>query len=531
MGQLAALWDRARSFFSAAAPPAVAAGMGGLTFDLPLFEPPAAAPAVDRRAEATEATAGRVKRAKEAMMAIGAGFGLDTDDDQYRRLTSGAKFQRRDLTPLQQDRMLEVTWYLWEQNPFARRLVTLMTDLILGEGIEVAAKDDRLKNQIDLTWKHPSNTLGTRIREFHNFLSLAGELFLPVVPNPITGRPVLGFIDPYQVKFITPDPNNVLIPDSFTLKGDATSGGIDGKTYKIMRVNPATNRLEGDAFFFAINKLPNSLRGRSDLLPLADWLDLYDQYMFGEVQRLNLLSAFVWDLEIDTTDDNVIKEKAANFPNPRPGMLYAHNSKEKLEARTPSLNATDRSEVARLLRLHIAGTMGFPLSYLGDANSNKATAEAQNDVMMKTPAARQKEFAAMIGILVEFIIQSTTAANPILYTGADPGWSIRMPEIAAKDIARVSASLSQVAAANDIALANGTLSRYAATVIQLSLVKHLGVQDLEPQQVMDAADKDAEDRQAKFDDQQQALAATTRRSGRGNPPPPAVDGSLDAEAA
>jgi hypothetical protein len=61
--------------------------------------------------------------------------------------------------------------------------------------------------------------------------------------------------------------------------------------------------MEGEVFYFAINKLPNSLRGRSDLMALADWLDLYDQYLFSEVERLHLLSAFVWDYKIEGATD------------------------------------------------------------------------------------------------------------------------------------------------------------------------------------------------------------------------------------
>jgi hypothetical protein len=44
-----------------------------------------------------------------------------------------------------------------------------------------------------------------------------------------------------------------------------------------------------------------------------------------------------------------------------------------------------------MLRVHIAGAFGFPLSYLGEMDSNRATIEGQNDILLKTPARRQKE--------------------------------------------------------------------------------------------------------------------------------------------
>jgi hypothetical protein len=131
------LWDRFGSMFrgrrvQSALVPALA---GGVDFDLPLHgDPPA-----DNPQPQTHDLAERREAAKEAigMGSFGAGLGLDPDDYKYRRLTGNTGQQRRDLTPLQQDRMLEICWYLWEQNAFARRLITLMTDLILADGVTV----------------------------------------------------------------------------------------------------------------------------------------------------------------------------------------------------------------------------------------------------------------------------------------------------------------------------------------------------------------------------------------------------------
>lgn len=488
-----------------------------------------------RREAVGLAVAERKQQAQEAIGigSFGAGLGLDGDDYQYRRLTgSGQNSQRRDLTPLQQDRMLEICWYLWEQNAFARRLVTLMTDLILGDGITVEATDERIQEVIDQVWNHRVNILKERNPEFHNSLSVNGELALTVAVNPITGIPQLGFIDPYQIKNVETVPDNVLIPDVLVLKSGA---GQDERRLKIVRENPATGLLEGDVIFRGINKLPNSLRGRSDLSTLADWLDLYDNYMFAEVERLNLLSAFVWDYKIDGADPIVIADKLKKFPKPRPGQIFAHNEKESLDARTPDLKAADRSEAGRMLRVHIAGAFGFPLSYLGEGDSNRATIEGQNDVLMKTPARRQKEFASIIDMVIRFTIEQTTTKNPALFRDASPAYRIRMPEIAAKDIARAGAVLTSVVTAMDTAMANSTASRQLAATVLVAMLKQLGV-DADTQEVLDQADTDAEERQADSDTQQAILAAAKVAKGFSNPPvpdpsegPAAVDAHASAD--
>ena len=253
------------------------------------------------------------------------------------------------------------------------------------------------------------NKLDQNIRSFYNSLSVNGELALPVAPNPISGISRLGFIDPSRIKDIVPLPDNILVPDFMVLKA---APGQTEQRLKIVREDPMTGKLQGEVFFFEINALPNGLRGRSDLGPVADWLDLYDQFMFGELERVNLLSNFVWDWKIEGADDNKVREKLKTFPKPRPGQVFAHNEKETLEAVTPDLKAGDRSEVARMLRVHIAGSMGYPLSYLGETDSNRATIEGQNDVLLKTPAARQREFAAMVDQIVRWGIENARGRSP-----------------------------------------------------------------------------------------------------------------------
>jgi hypothetical protein len=515
------LLDRVRSVFGGRLQlqPAVADGLN--LADLPLQPDPDAGVHVRREAATTAVAQRRADAQRQEAIGIGSfgsGLGLDGDDYQYRRLTGNSNQQRRDLTPLQQDRMLEIVWYLWEQNAFARRLITLMSDLILADGITVEAVDSRIQDQVNLAWDHRVNQLSARVTEFHNALSVNGELIIPVALNPINGVPTIGFIDPYQVKAIESVPDNVLIPDVIVLKAAA---GTEEKRLKIIREDPLTGRLEGEAFYLGINKLPNSLRGRSDLSTLADWLDLYDTYLFAEVERLHLLSAFVWDYKIEGADEPAIRKKVKDFPRPKPGTVFAHNEKESLSAQTPDLKAADRSEAGRMLRVHIAGSFGFPLSYLGEIDSNKSTIEGQNDILLKTPARRQKEFAGLIDQIVRFTIEQGVGKNRILFQDANPQYRIRMPEIAAKDIARAGTVLTSVITAMDTAMANRTASRQLAVTVLVAMLKQLGI-EADPSEVMDQADEDDQENQDRADDMQARLAAKNP-----NPPVPGDDPTDD----
>ncbi len=472
----------------------------------------------------TQRTEALAKSHQEGIIGLNLGLGIDPDDHNFRRLTNGAKLFTRDLSPLSHDRQLEVAWYLHEQNPFAHRLITLMTDLIIGDGVqvEVLADDSRIQEVVKTFWHR--NQLAKLLRTFYMSNALNGELVLPVAPNPVSGNPVLGYLDSAQVKQAKTLPDNVLVIDQLLLKGTGIS---DGQTLKVIRENPGTGQLEGDVFFHRINALPNSTRGRSDLMPLADWLDLYDQFMFAEVERVNLLSAFAWDYKIEgASDEKTIQDKLRKLPKLKPGAVFAHNEKESLEARTPKLDAGDRSEVARLLRVHIAGSMGFPVSYLGDIESNRATIEGQNDILLKTPAARQKEFAGLLDLMVRFAIEQATGKNPILFRDATPFYKITMPEIAAKDIARAATALTAAAAAMDTGLANRTISRKLAVRVTTSLLKQLGI-EADPQAVADEIEEDDQERQETADLLQADMARRGllpgKSGGQANPPSPNPD--------
>lgn len=469
-----------------------------------------AEPVEDYGLELRRDTTAAVLERREAVMSLPT-VSSDADDPLYRQAGGPQRFARRDLSPISQDRMIEICWNLLETNPFAKRLIELMTDLIVGEGVRATAKDEKTNDIVQRTWNHPVNRLGTRTRELYKGFSVTGELCLPTARNPITGIPQIGYIDPGQIARVHTRIDNVLVPEFVELK--ATPGQTEGAKLKIIQEDPISGRLEGDCFYFRTNALPNSARGRSDLLTLADWLDLYDQLMFAEVERVKLFSSFVYDLQVQGGDAEKIEEAKRALMvggmSPASGSVFGHNEKVTLEAITPDLKATDRSEVGKMLAIHMAGAIGFPVSWLGFTDSNRATIEGQNDISLKTPAARQKEFAGYLGQILRYAIEGATTANRALYRdvqGVD--FSIEMPEIAAKDIARVGTVLAGVVSAMDTAMANATMSRRASALVITSLIRHLGV-DLDVEEVLREADQEKAERQEADDERAALLAQAT----------------------
>lgn len=503
------LWDRARTWWttrgSSNPRAALIPAPVDLLADLPL-----------RRTEATAAVVAATAIVEEAYLAP-AGALIDNDDWQYRRVAGGQRFLTRDLHPIAQEKMLQIAWWLIESNPLAKRLIGLMTDLVIGEGVQPTAKDEDLADILTRTWTHPVNRLGERLRSLYTALRLNGELILPVARNPVSGIPVLGYLDPLQLARPVVDPDNALEIDALVLK--STAGAAEGARLQVVRENPETGKLEGDVFYFRVNSLPNASRGRSDLLALADWIDMHAQQMWAHVEGSKLRSAFVYDLLMKKASPQEVADRQANFPVPAPGSVYVHNENEELAVKTPALNNTDHAEGLKALATFIAGAMGFPITWLGFDGGNRATIEGQADVLLKTPKAMQAEFAGFLRQILRYAVEGVVAANPGLYRGLDKErFSVELPEIATKDIARVGGVLASVVSALDSAIANGTMSTQTAMGIQLNILRHFGT-DVELGELQAEIAAERAEQQAAADATQ---AATARARAATRPPLPPV---------
>src|SRR4030042_4971679 len=73
----------------------------------------------------------------------------------WRRLTG--ENVNRNLNPLQQDRMIEIAYWLWETNPMAKWLIEIAKDFILAEGLRYQAKEEEVQKYLDDFWFDPVN--------------------------------------------------------------------------------------------------------------------------------------------------------------------------------------------------------------------------------------------------------------------------------------------------------------------------------------------------------------------------------------
>lgn len=414
------------------------------------------------------------------------GVTVDDDDDQWRRLTGNSN---RDLSPMSQQRMREVALYLWETNLLGNRIIELPVAYLLAEGVRLACADEAAQDLLDRFWRDPINQMDLKLPKKLRELAIYGEQCYPVFVNEISGAVRLGYLDPGLIETVVVDPDNpeqaigiVTVKDK---KGAARRykvivNGPDSELFTQRTQAIRDTFTDGEAFWFTINDLSNGRRGRSDLLAQADWLDGYDGYLFGELDRAQFMRAFIWDVTLTGATPEEVAARAKKIVAPRPGSVRVHNEAEAWKPETPDLKAQDGADGARLFRNHVLGGATLPEHwYGGGGDVNRAVGAEMGEPTFKMFSQRQrlvKHMLEQIGVYV--LRRAATAkggAEPDIHDEAFLVEAI-FPELTAKDTSKYAAALQQVVVACGLAIEKRLMTKATALNIIGAIAGRLGVE-------------------------------------------------------
>lgn len=410
---------------------------------------------------------------------------IDPDDEQWRPLSGDAQ---RDLNPMTQRRMQDLGVYLWESNLLANRLIELPIAYILAEGVKLKAEDENVQALIEQFWQHPVNNMDIKLIKKVRELALYGEQCWPTFVNEFSGDVRLGYLDPCLIATVVVDPDNGEQPIGIVTvknkKGEAKRyrvivNGPEAELFTQRTIDIRQTFTDGDCFYFCINDLSNGRRGRSDLLPQVDWLDGYDQFLFGESDRVQFLRAFMWDVTLAGATETDVKQKAKQIAPPKPGSVRVHNDAEIWKAESPNINAADTDTSAKLFRNHILGGATIPEHWFGGAGDvNRATGEDMSGPTFKVMSMRQAFIGYMLIEIGKYVIRQYELAHthkePDLH---EPIYALEVqwPEMIPKDTTRYAAALQQVVAACAQALTANLVSQKTAVELIESIAGRLGV--------------------------------------------------------
>ena len=416
------------------------------------------------------------------------GATIDSDEDQWRPLTGDT---RRDLSPLGQDRMQEMALYLWEQNLLANRLVELPVAYLLAEGVSLSVTDEQAQKWLNAFWNDPLNCWDIKLPRKVRELALFGEQCWPAFVNPGNGHTRLGYLDPGLIETVVADPDNAEQPIGIVTRRNTR--GVK-RRYRVIVNGPEDmfaqsargireSFADGECFYFAVNKISNGRRGRSDLLASVDWCDAYEQFLFGEIDRASFLRAFLWDVTLTGATPEEVLARAGQIKAPSPGSVRVHNDSEEWKAESPSLGAYESGASARLFRNHILGGNTMPEHWHGGGGDvNRSTSESMGEPTFKTYSMRQREWKHILEQVAIFAINRRVdpSGKDHIIDVFDPDPDLvpraEFPELTTRDTTSYAAALQQVTIAVGVALDRQLITDELALRVFATIAERLGVE-------------------------------------------------------
>lgn len=442
----------------------------------------------------------------------------------FRRLTQSPA----DLSPLVQQRMQELALYLYDKNPLAKRGLELVRDFVVGEGFTVSSKDKPTQKVIDAVWGDGRNNMDQRISTFALELGLYGEQCFAAFVHTTSGHVRYVSIDPRSIGGIKTRPGH---PDeAMAVKVVGPTGSEDqwikvislddegrwngaepGETFQVSETQSmayysppgleGTDTYLAGCLYFAINKTSGATRGRSDLLSIMDFVDLYDKLVFDEAERMSFLRAFIYDVTIKNADGPELQKRAMNEPPPKPGTVKWHNENEEWKALSPELNAQDGATTADLVLSLIATGLGVPKTWLnGSMDVNLATATAMDGPGLKRVKTRQAFIVSCIRTMVEFALDSAVRHGPLaLPKDGKHELNIHVPDMTAKDIQKGAQTMQAGIQAMGMGKAAGWVDDDTAVQAICLMLGSMGV-NVEAEDLLEQIKKNREEGQDKMGD-------------------------------
>ena len=382
----------------------------------------------------------------------------------------------RSLPAYSQDRMFNVASYLYRSNPVALRIIELNAAFVVGDGVFIKAKDPDVDAVIQKFWYNRRNKWRRLLSERVKTLSLYGEAVYPAYVNPVDGSVILGAVFPGIIERVLPNPRNTFEAESIITK---QGQGFTIQNGQLIEVPVPLQQLQvikqdvnvgsesfgldaGDTFYFAINKPLDTLRGISDLYSIADWLDIYDAFLFNRAERQKGMSAYLWDVTLEGASpeeiDKYLTNQLLQESKSRTGRIIAHNEKVKRQAIAPDLKADDAASDARSFMAMIWSGTGFSSQAFGDpGNTGRQNASDMNEWVYKTLSARQLVWRNNILDILDFVIDQAILHNELKSRSVNRFIEIFMPKISMRDLQRLTQALrnfgsfvAQAVSANNI---------------------------------------------------------------------------------
>ena len=367
------------------------------------------------------------------------------DAPGWRSLTG----RTQDYDPAQVQEIYADALTAWRKNPIAFRIISIISDYVVGDRIRVSSPHRSLNKFIGEFWNHPQNRMDLRLPSMSEELARSGDLFIVLFTNPQDGMSYLRFITKDRIVKIVTAANDW--ENEIEYHTQDSAGEL--RVYKSPR-HPELSPTEPAMLHYAVNKPIGALLGESDLVTMLPWLQRYSRMLEDRVRLHWAIRSFLW---IITVPANLVRQKQEQYRTPpEAGSIVVKDNSEEWEVKAPSLQAGDARWDLQAVRNMIDAGSGFPPHWRGEAgDANLATATAMQGPTERHLQRRQQYFTFILQDLLYNAYQRAVAFGfyRSLTTGDyDRLFTLLLPEVSRWD------NESLARAAREIATALSTVS-------------------------------------------------------------------------
>jgi hypothetical protein len=294
-------------------------------------------------------------------------------------------------------------WYK-NYSGIAKMVIEMTRNFVLGKGFNVTFENEALQPLWN-EYEERSN-VQEEIRNWCDELSSFGENMVKKIPTPKSL--IHRSFDPSTVWEIVTDPENITDIKYYHQQYNTQYQLYGTKDAPVSRyiINQIPPQL---VHHTKVNVTSYEKRGRSDLLAPLLYFKYYEDYMVAKLSRAKNEAAFIWDVEIDGSEEDVQMyiTNTQNIVDVPPGSENVHNKAIKRTPLAPSLGTGGADGIAQDILSYIAMGVSIPVNYMGTFGTGgytKAGALVATEPVAKKMMERQLKLEHLVRKIVRDVL-------------------------------------------------------------------------------------------------------------------------------
>lgn len=328
------------------------------------------------------------------------------------------------------------------KNPHGKRIIDLITDYTIGDGITPQAPGE-IGKFVSRFWNHPENRMSIRLPDLMDELSRSGDLFLVLFRNPADGMSYVRALPKSEIADIKTAPLDW--EKEIEIHQRPASPG-DQPTVWATPHHPNAAEFDAVALHYSINRPVGALLGESELSTIIPWLQHYSRMLEDRVRLNAMVRSVLWFVQVATGQ---VKATAEQYKQPlEPGTVVVHDDGQKWDLKTPNLGGNDASHDLLALRQMISAGSGQPPHWHGDGGDvNLSTAKAMNDPAIRHLRRRQRHLQHIVTELCSVAYNRAYEVGRVRSTPRPELITAELPDISREDNGDLAQAAGQLSAA------------------------------------------------------------------------------------